>query len=117
VKEISLLSVKNIDNEGNWLYIISKIILLEGDMSIIEVTSLSTKGQIVIPNDIRESMNLNPGTKLIIIQEGDNILLKPIKTPDLSQFENLIALGDQVREELNLTEADVSEAIKAVRQK
>ena len=86
-------------------------------MSILEVTSLSTRGQVVIPNDIRENMNLEPGTKMIIIQEGDNILLKPIKTPRMSQFDKIIAIGDKVRKELNLKERDVDQAIKNVRKK
>lgn len=86
-------------------------------MSILEVTSLSTRGQIVIPNDIRENMKLTPGTKMIIIQEGDNILLKPIKAPDMSQFESLIELGDRAREELNMQESDITEAIKTIRKK
>ena len=84
-------------------------------MSILEVTSLSTRGQVVIPNDIRENMNLKPGTKMIIIQEGDNILLKPIKAPRMSQFDKIIALGDKARIELNLKESDVDQAIKNVR--
>ena len=86
-------------------------------MSILEVTSLSTRGQVVIPNDIRENMNLEPGTKMIIIQEGDNILLKPIKAPRMSQFDKIIALGDKARNELNLKESDVDQAIKNVRKK
>ena len=84
-------------------------------MSILEVTSLSTRGQVVIPNDIREKMNLEPGTKMIIIQEGDNILLKPIKAPRMNQFDKIIALGDKARIELNLKESDVDQAIKNVR--
>ena len=84
-------------------------------MSILEVTSVSTRGQVVIPNDIRENMNLKPGTKMIIIQEGDNILLKPIKAPRMSQFDKIIALGDKARIELNLKESDVDQAIKNVR--
>lgn len=86
-------------------------------MSILEVTSLSTRGQVVIPNDIRENMNLEPGTKMIIIQEGDNILLKPVKAPKMSQFEKIIALGEIARKELNLKESDVDKAIKNVRKR
>ncbi len=86
-------------------------------MSILEVTSLSTRGQIVIPNEIRENMNLEPGTKLLIIQEGDNILLKPIKAPRMSQFNKIVALGDKARNELNLKEADVDKAIKNIRKR
>ena len=100
----------------NILYL-SKKLLSEKNMSILEVTSLSTRGQVVIPNDIRENMNLEPGTKMIIIQEGDNILLKPIKAPKMSQFEKIIALGDKAKIELNLKESDVDKAIKNVRKR
>jgi bifunctional DNA-binding transcriptional regulator/antitoxin component of YhaV-PrlF toxin-antitoxin module len=62
-------------------------------------------------------MKLTPGTKMIIIQEGDNILLKPIKAPDMSQFERLIALGDKTRKELNLKKSDIKEAIDSIRKK
>jgi len=86
-------------------------------MSILEVTSVSTRGQVVIPNDIREHMNLKPGTKMIIIQEGDNILLKPIKAPRMSQFDKIIELGDKARIDLDLKESDVDQAIKNVRKK
>lgn len=86
-------------------------------MSILEVTSLSTRGQVVIPNNIRESMRLEPGTKMIIIQEGDNILLKPIKAPKQNQFEKIIALGDRIREELGLKDGDIENTIKKVRKK
>ena len=90
---------------------------MEEIMSILEVTSVSTRGQVVIPNDIREKMKLEPGTKMIIIQEGDNILLKPIKAPRMSQFDKIIAIGDKARKELNLKERDVDQAIKNVRKK
>ena len=84
-------------------------------MSVIEVTSLSTKGQVVIPNSIREKLKLGPGSKLMIIQDGDSILLKPIKVPKKEQFKKLIALGDRIREELNLKEEDIEKALKNAR--
>lgn len=84
-------------------------------MPVLEVTSLSTRGQVVIPNEIRERMKLEPGTKMIIIQEGDNILLKPIKSPNLNQFDKIIAMGDKIRDELGLKEEDVTKAISDVR--
>ena len=84
-------------------------------MSILEVTSLSTRGQVVIPNDIRTKLKLEPGTKMIIVQDGDNILLKPIKAPKLNQFEKIIAIGDKVKSELDLNKNDIDKAIKEVR--
>jgi len=84
-------------------------------MPLVEITSLSTKGQIVIPQKIREKLNLSPGSKLMVIQEGDNILLKPISAPKMEQFEKLISLGDRIREELDITEDDVKRVIQEVR--
>ena len=84
-------------------------------MPILEVTSLSTKGQIVIPQEIREKLGLEPGTKLIVIQEGDSILLKPITLPKREQFKKLISFGDKVRDSLKLEENDVEKAIETVR--
>lgn len=43
------------------------------------VTSLSVKGQIVIPKAPREALGLRPGDKFIVLVEGDKIVLKPIK--------------------------------------
>lgn len=84
-------------------------------MPILEVTSLSTRGQVVIPNDIREKMHLEPGTKMIVIQDGENILLKPIKAPRASQFDKLIALGDKIQRKLDLKESDIEKVINDVR--
>jgi len=84
-------------------------------MSTLEVTSLSTKGQVVIPQEIRKKLGLKPGTKMIVIQERDNILLKPITLPKEEQFKKLISLGDKIRDSLNLEESDIEKAIEAVR--
>jgi len=41
---------------------------------IINVTKMSSRGQVVIPLDARE--NINEGDKLIVIRQGDEIILK-----------------------------------------
>jgi len=43
------------------------------------VTALSTKGQIVIPKEIREALRLRPGSKFIIELEGDRVILRPVR--------------------------------------
>ncbi|MGY4706926.1 AbrB/MazE/SpoVT family DNA-binding domain-containing protein [Candidatus Bipolaricaulota sp. J31] len=43
------------------------------------VTALSVKGQIVIPKALREALGLKPGDKLIVLREGDTIILKPLR--------------------------------------
>ncbi|MGD9787043.1 MAG: AbrB/MazE/SpoVT family DNA-binding domain-containing protein [Sulfuricellaceae bacterium] len=43
-----------------------------------ETVKLSTKGQIVIPKNIRESHHLSAGTEFSIVFMGDEIRLKPL---------------------------------------
>jgi AbrB family looped-hinge helix DNA binding protein len=42
--------------------------------------TLSSKYQIVIPLDVRESMGLKPGTKLSVLRMGRSIQLVPVPT-------------------------------------
>jgi len=43
------------------------------------VTSLSTKGQVVIPKWIRETLKLKSGARFLVELEGGRIVLKPVK--------------------------------------
>jgi AbrB family looped-hinge helix DNA binding protein len=42
-----------------------------------ETTKLSTKGQIVLPKNIRASRAWGPGTEFLVEESGDGILLRP----------------------------------------
>ncbi len=82
-----------------------------------ETTSMSVKGQVVIPNKIRKALGLKPNSKLVILQDGSNILLKPIEEPKIKDFKNLIAMGDEISEKLNLKRKDIGRVIKETRNK
>lgn len=58
-------------------------------------TTLSTKGQVVIPKQIREKLGLTPGTILKIRLEGKSIILEPITEPPNEIF---IEAGPDVTE-------------------
>jgi AbrB family looped-hinge helix DNA binding protein len=42
------------------------------------MTTVSTKGQLVIPAEIRERLGIEPGTKIAISVEGSRIVLQPV---------------------------------------
>jgi len=42
------------------------------------LTTVSTKGQLVIPAEIREQLGIEPGTKMEISVEGSRIILQPV---------------------------------------
>jgi len=46
------------------------------------ITAISTKGQIVIPKSIRDSLDLKPGTRLMVKVLDGKIILEPIKMQD-----------------------------------
>lgn len=39
---------------------------------------LSTKGQVVIPSELREQYGMTPGTRVAIEANGDHLILRPI---------------------------------------
>ena len=84
-------------------------------MEAVEITSSSTKGQVVIPSSIRKRLGIRPGCKLVIMTDGDNILLKPIKPPRKDSFVKLIRECQTFAEKAGLTEEDLKQAIKDVR--
>lgn len=80
-----------------------------------EVTSLSSKGQIVIPDRIRKKMGLISGSKLIVITDGTNLLLKPIEEPKMESFKKLIEESRKFAKKEKIKKSDVKKTIEQVR--
>ena len=80
-----------------------------------EITTVSSKGQVVLPVSIRNAMNIQPGAKLMIFSDGESILLKPIIEPDTSEVRAMLDAANTWAAEVSLTEGDVENAIKTVR--
>lgn len=80
-----------------------------------DVAAVSSKGQIVLPKAIRESLNIDTGAKLMVFSDGDSILLKPIQTPDISEFKKLMDAASEWAKRVGMTEDDITDAIKTVR--
>jgi len=82
----------------------------------IDMVTISSKGQIVIPRKILKALGLKEQDKLLIFNKGENILLKKIK-PDLFE-KNLRDMLMPIRQEAEtkgLTEKDVEIEIKTHR--
>ena len=43
-----------------------------------ELLTMGEKGQIVIPKKMRENFKLEKGAKLLAVEEGDKIIVKPV---------------------------------------
>lgn len=64
-------------------------------MSKEKIITITSKGQISIPKEIRQKLNLKDGAKLKVVVDGEEIILKPVTFAD--EFEDLI-LADLVKE-------------------
>ena len=84
---------------------------------IAEVTSVSSKGQVVLPKAIRDEMDLDTGSKLVVFTDGKNILLKPISVPDLSEYESLMKESKKWAEKVGMKQSDIDDAVKSVRKR
>lgn len=76
-----------------------------------EVTKMSSKGQIVIPQDIRKQVNAEEGTLFVVMNDKDTIILKKMQKPSkeviIKQIEKMAKEGRKVLEARGLTEKDV----------
>ncbi len=43
-------------------------------------TTVTTKGQVVIPARIRKKMNIKKGTRLLVVEKGEEIVLRPVNS-------------------------------------
>ena len=61
-----------------------------------DIVRLSSKGQLVIPGDVRRRLGLRPGMKLALFIDGKHILLQPIPMPDISAFSRMAIAARKV---------------------
>ena len=81
----------------------------------VELTSVSTKGQVVIPKRIRQELGISESSKLMVMADGENILMKVISPPKLDSFKDLINESRQMARDADMKESDVQDLIDEVR--
>jgi len=80
-------------------------------------TRLSSKGQIVIPEEVRNDLGLKEGDQFIVIGEGDAVILKAITPPRMEQFEDLLAQARAETKRSRLRKSDLRSAIAKIRRR
>ena len=78
-------------------------------------TKLSSKGQVVIPEEIRTRLGLEAGAQFVVVGEGDVVILKALQPPKMTEFKALMAKARRSAEEAGLTAEDIEQAIREVR--
>ncbi len=84
-------------------------------MAKIQLTKISSRGQIVIPKNIRSG--ISTGTPFVVIRKGDTFVLKRIRIPPLTEFEKLVSKGVEIAKEQKLREEDIEKIIQKHRKR
>ncbi|AHL21913.1 transcription regulator, SpoVT/AbrB family [Thermococcus nautili] len=74
-----------------------------------EVVKVSTKGQVVIPKEIRDALGIRNGDYLVVIEKNGYIVMKKLSVEDV--FKE----GEELAKTLEITREDVIRAVREVR--
>ena len=73
----------------------------------VQMTTTSPTGQVVIPQEIREQMSIESGTKFAVYGRGDTIIFKRVELPTIKDFEKLARFGRSFSARKGIKEKDV----------
>ena len=84
-----------------------------------DVTVVSGKGQVVIPQAIREKLGIGPKTKLLVYGYQDAVVMKKMEIPDVAkELEEIYRRVDaKVAKYGELTDKEVNEIVQDYRRK
>ncbi len=61
---------------------------------------VSTKGQLVIPAEIRQALHIKPGMRFAVLQEGNRIILRPVDKHYIDELCGITAGGPSMTDML-----------------
>jgi len=84
-------------------------------MAELATTKMSSKGQVVIPEDIRKRLGLETGSQFVVIAGKDAVILKTISPPSMDEFDELIRQARRQARKAGMKRSDIKETIAEVR--
>ena len=78
-------------------------------------TKMTSKGQVVIPEDTRKRFGMKPGTQFMVVEGTDAVIFKVIQPPSMKDFDKLLAETRQQARQAGMKKSDIRKAVKAVR--
>ncbi len=80
-----------------------------------EIATLSERGQIVIPQDVRNKLHLQAGSKFAVFPVKDSIVLKKIELPSLDKWDEILKPLREEARKRNITEKDIDRMVHEAR--
>ena len=81
----------------------------------VATTRMSSKGQVVIPEEVRRGLGLKEGAQFVVVGERDTVILKMIATPAMEEFAALREKARAQARRLQMKPSDIGAAIARVR--
>jgi AbrB family looped-hinge helix DNA binding protein len=78
-------------------------------------TKMSSRGQVVIPEEIRDRLGLREGSQFVVVGEKDVVILKAISPPPMEEFDQLVSEARKQARLAQLKRSDIARAIAEVR--
>jgi len=76
---------------------------------------MSSRGQVVIPEEIRNKLGLKAGDRFLVIADNDVVILKSLISPSLGEFDYLIREARKQARITGLKRSDIVNAVAKVR--
>ena len=84
-------------------------------MESYEITKLSSKGQIVLPQAVRKRLKLGAGMQFMVLGDGDMVILKRLEPPAKNDFKRFIKQSRLYAKRAGLTAFDIEKTVREVR--
>jgi AbrB family looped-hinge helix DNA binding protein len=78
-------------------------------------TKMSSKGQVVIPEEIRKRLGLKAGSRFVVVGDKDTVILKTISPPSMKDFDDLIKEARRQARLVGLKRSDIASAVAKAR--
>ncbi len=83
----------------------------------VDVLTVSSKGQVVLPATMRKSLSIDAGAKLAAYASDDFIMLKVLRVPTADEFKAKLDEAQAWAKSVGYAEEDVNDIIKSAREK
>ncbi len=81
-----------------------------------EITTMSEKGQVVIPQDLRKHLGIKPKTRFLVFAIDGNIVMRKLDIPDIKkEWDRIFQRMD--KKGLDIKENEISSEIKLHRKR
>lgn len=84
-------------------------------MQNLNITTMTARGQVVIPQSVRKSLSLKVGSKFIVLNQDDTIIFKSVTPPTSQQLKQLLLNTRKAVKKSKLSKSDLKKTIADAR--